>query len=916
VSQNGRYVTFASDAPNLVMQDLNSTTDVFVRDLAANSIERVSVDGGGLEANGASSSPAISTDGRFVVFASEADNLVAGDSNGVADIFVHDRQTAATTRVSLDSVGAEANGACAHPGISADGSFVVFSSLATNLVAADSNGFEDVFLRDCVTGTTSALSTSAAQPSDGPSRDPVISASADCIAFVSFATNLVAADTDATADILLYDRPGQQLELTSKNSVGIKANNDCSFPDLSADGSLVAFSSAATNLVPGDSNGAIDVFQHERSNGQTSCLSVDAFGVLGNAESIAPSLSEDGRWITFQSSASNLVSDDTNGSSDIFLVDTSNGLPQRISVSSSGEGDQDSLLPVISGDGRAVTYVSQATNLFPGDSNGLPDVLAYRDLVVPEVRRTSISSAGSEGNQHSNVGTRVSADGRYVLFGSWASNLVTHDTNGVSDMFLYDLQKSKITRISVDSAGAEGNGNCHDPAMSADGGTLAFASSASNLVAGDTNGDLDVFVHELESGITTRVSVGSLGEQGDDDSRGPWLSADGRYVAFYSLASTLVAGDTNDKYDVFLHDRVTGVTTRESLAPGNQQLFLDSIEPSLSADGQMLAFESLGAILVPGDTNLASDCFVKNLQTGAFTAVSMDSAGTLGNQKSDDVVISADGSFCVFESNATNLVPGDTNNATDIFGYDLATGSTTRLSVDSFGHQSNGLSDDAYQVDGRNVVFRSQATNLVDNDTNLVLDVFLHDRLTGITERVSVDPAGVEGNDVSEYCSVSADGTVIAMRSLASNLVPGDTNGVRDTFVRVRSETNFLNFGQGLAGSGGLEPQLTGTPAPGTQFTLQISQGLGGALSFLIVGSGRAQGTLFGGDSYINFARFWVMVPLGLSGPLGVPGVGSVQLTGRHRIGPLAIHFQAAIIDAAAPQGFALTPGLLLQTQY
>jgi Tol biopolymer transport system component len=609
------------------------------------------------------------------------------------------------------------------------------------------------------------------------------------------------------------------------------------------------------------------------------------------------------------------VTGDHNGFSDVFLIDSRNRIPQRISVSMAEEGDQDSGFPVISGDGRTVAYVSQATNLFPGDSNGLPDVLAYRDLVPPYVSRISVSSSGSEGDDHSNVGTRVSADGRYVLFGSWASNLVEGDTNGVSDMFLHDLHTSATMRVSVDSSGAEGDGGCYDPAICADGGVVAFASYASNLTPGDSNDALDVFVHDLESGSTSRVSVGTLGEEGDEDSRGPWLSADGRYVAFYSLASTLVADDTNEKYDVFLHDRVTGITTRESLAPGNQQLYLDSIEPSLSADGRMLAFESWALILVPDDTNMVSDCFVKDLQTGVITAISRNSEGTLGDQKSDDVVISANGTFCVFESEATNLVSCDTNGTTDVFGYDLITGSITRLSVDSFGQQSDGLSDDPYQVDGCHVVFRSEATNLVTGDTNLVRDVLLHDLETGITERVSVDPEGVEGNDISEYPSISADGTVIAMRSLASNLVPGDTNGVRDTFVRVLREPAALNFGQGLAGSGGLEPQLTGTPAGGRQFTLQISEGLGGAPALLVLGLGRFPAHLFGGSFYVDLGSFWAMHPLALAGTLGVPGAGSLQLPGRYPSFSVTLHFQAMIVDMAAPQGFSLTPGLLFQTE-
>jgi hypothetical protein len=175
-----------------------------------------------------------------------------------------------------------------------------------------------------------------------------------------------------------------------------------------------------------------------------------------------------------------------------------------------------------------------------------------------------VGSSGNEGNGNS-LRAAISADGRYVAFMSWASNLVPGDTNGSADVFVHDLQTGATTRLSVDSDGNQGNGDSWNPAISADGRYVAFQSWASNLVPGDTNGSADVFVHDLQTGATTRLSVDSSGNEGNDESYDPAVSADGRYVAFESLASNLVPGDTNDEWDIFVHDR--GPTPTPSQTP-------------------------------------------------------------------------------------------------------------------------------------------------------------------------------------------------------------------------------------------------------------------------------------------------------------------------------------------------------------
>jgi hypothetical protein len=344
--------------------------------------------------------------------------------------------------------------------------------------------------------------------------------------------------------------------------------------------------------------------------------------------------------------------------------------------------------------------------------------------------------------------------------------------------------QGETIRVSVGSAGNEGNEGSGDPSISSDGRYVAFHSLASNLVPNDTNFAIDIFVHDRQTGQTTRVSVNSAGVQGNGDSNWSSISSDGRYVAFESLASNLVPNDTNGADDVFVHDRQTGQTMRVSVNSVGVEGNNNSNFPYISSDGRYVAFTSLASNLVPNDTNFAPDIFVHDRQTGQTTRVSVNSAGVQGNGDSNFPSISSDGRYVAFTSLASNLVPNDTNFAPDIFVHDRQTGQTTRVSVSSVGVQGNGDSIRPYiSSDGRYVAFTSLASNLVPNDTNFVPDIFVHDRQTGQTMRVSVNSAGGEGNSESYGSSISSDGRYVAFDSWASNLVPNDTNGTYDVFV-------------------------------------------------------------------------------------------------------------------------------------
>jgi len=388
ISADGRYVLFDSHAPNLVPGDTNGQTDVFVRDLQTGETTRVDVASDGKQARLLPShGTSISADGRYVVFTSEAGNLVPGDSNEATDVFLHDRQTGETTRVSIASSNTQAIGFSGDGEISADGRYVAFDSYARNLVPNDTNGGEDVYLRDLQAGKTMRF------------------------------------------DVSSY---GHQASRGSQTSS----------PAISADGRYVAFLSNATNLVSGDTNRLTDIFVRDRKRGRTVRVSVGPRGRQARDPrsrngSVAPSISADGRFVAFVSTATNLVSSDTNRMPDVFVRDRARRHTTRVSLASSGrQAKLESGVPVISPDGRLVAFSSYSA-LVPGEQAGVGQ-LFVRDLQAGTITLASRSSDGEAGDD-SSTAAGFSADGRYLAFSSWARNLVPDDTNGLLDVFVHDF---------------------------------------------------------------------------------------------------------------------------------------------------------------------------------------------------------------------------------------------------------------------------------------------------------------------------------------------------------------------------------------------------------------------------------------------------------------------------------------------
>jgi Tol biopolymer transport system component len=387
-------------------------------------------------------------------------------------------------------------------------------------------------------------------------------------------------------------------------------------PWISGDGRYVAFDSDSASLVPGDTNRVRDVFVYDRDNGTLERVSQGTGGKQANGDSQRPTLSAEGRYVAFWSAADNLIDNDTNTETDCFVHDRRTHETFRVDRGpDDAQANGDCARPAISGDGKLVAFESAATNLEkPGVLNKSTDTNKARDVFLRDIEggtttRISVTSDGKQGTGES-VRPSISSDGRYIAFQSDAP-LQADDTNKKTDVYLHDRGSGETTRVSIGPGGVEGGGGSFSPTMSADGMLIAYWSNASNLVADDTNKAGDVFVFDRSDGSTVRISVGAGDVQSDGMSSDPSMSPDGRYVAFWSGATNLVADDTNAKRDIFLFDRETGTITRVSVADDGTQADGDSFSPNIGAGGGLVAFDSTARTLVPDDPKTkGSDVFL------------------------------------------------------------------------------------------------------------------------------------------------------------------------------------------------------------------------------------------------------------------------------------------------------------------
>ncbi|GAB5452491.1 MAG: hypothetical protein Hals2KO_28190 [Halioglobus sp.] len=475
----------------------------------------------GEQANHDSFEPSVSADGRFVAFQSIATNLAPDDTNGVQDVFLRDMDRATTRRVSLSTPGEQGNGASFTPAVSENGDYTVFASDATNLVSDDTNGVRDVFLRERITRTTwrlSAYGLFLPVEGNGDSQNPDITCVSYCtVVFESNASNLVPIDTNFVRDIFLVTEGGVDPERISVEGTSGEADGDSANPSISSGGGLVAFDSSATNLLTfgSDTNGFRDIYVRNTALDDTSLASVSWLGGFANGSSTNPDISADGRFVAFESQASNLVFLDSNSTTAIYVRDRLNFTNEKISVNNAGEAaNAASSHPSISGDGRYVAFWSNATNLVNGDTNNQRDIFV-RDRWTNSTSRLSVDQFGAQANGISDQ-VAISSDGRYAVFASAADNLVPDDDNDIPigpGFFrsAFDIVVRVVAGVSVTSV---------NPTVLPVGATTSITLTGENFFPGfimDLSGNDDTVANVVivdENTVTADVTIAAGADSG------------------------------------------------------------------------------------------------------------------------------------------------------------------------------------------------------------------------------------------------------------------------------------------------------------------------------------------------------------------------------------------------------------------
>lgn len=881
LAPDGRFVVFVASGNDFTTNDtaagmLGGFLDVFVRDRASNQTVLVSATANGLASgNGDSFGASISHDGRFVAFQSKADDLTAGDTNQCMDVFVRDLLLGITTPVSVRHDGlATGDADSATPSMTPDGRFVVFDSAASDLVPGDTNGIVDVFLRDLRTGTTLLISTNA-QAAGNPfvrSEWASLSTNGQRVAFLSAATNLVAEAVNGLPQVYVRDWVLGTTTWASGGAAKVTGQtNRLSFDEaaMSADGRYIVFS------VPAVASSGASLLRYEVDTGTTELVATNLVSGWGK-----PSVSADGRFVAFEGSR-----DKSFRSTAVYRWDA---LPRILELASFNPGGADApggmaYQPLISSDGRFVGYLWAVTNLtgqpeqvslcvrdmdlgttlqasassngevLPGvfdwaltaedwrwaafstvepgteeDQNGMYDVylLNLESETIEWISCWNPPRTGITGNGWSLL-NRLSADGRFLVFKSSADNLVPGDTNGLQDIFLRDLETDRTVLVSVNTNGAAANGVSTDPLLSADGRSVAFVSLASDLASGDTNRLHDLYVRDLAAGTNRLVSRDLNGNAASiDPAASIALSADGRIAVFASTGSNLVPpepGESSRQRHLFWHDLQARTTVR--VTPPGVPL---SRWFACSADGRTVAYDpaaALGDLAVwdattrsqrvfvfselPGDCQPAPSSDLRGGQLSAdgnvlfyfigvetgyelraldFRAERVEVIGLATYSSAAPPSISPDGRWVAYVTSALPSSDGDHNNASDIALFDRRTPGSTLLIQNAAGTGTpNGASSmPRMSDDGRWIVFRSTASDLVADEASGQPGVFLFDRENGTVELLSQTAGGGPVLGMSSVPLISPDGKTVAFQSLADGLAAGDCNEAMDIFALAR----------------------------------------------------------------------------------------------------------------------------------
>jgi len=883
ISADGSAVVFSSRSVNLVANSGSTGkfphSHVYAFETATGLISLVdhTTTDNVTPGNGKSYHADVSADGRFVVYWSYATNLVASGAAGKGDAYRFDRQSG--TSISLSQSG---NGFTGPSAISDDGRWITLVSSATNLISGATTSGTQVLLCDADTGTLAMVSHvpgNALVAGNGTSTVANISGDGTAVVFLSQATDLVAGFSDgngaAEYDLYTFDRPSGAVSLASHSwaaaAISANAGAAIALPQVSDDGRFVVFPSQSTDLVSGfvDNDGTgvevgpdlgYDVFRFDRIAGKSQLVSSSVAGATqtGNRGAFSAAMNADGTYVAYTTAAGNVIAGltDTNGHDDVYgrdVVSSNASLVSRrfgVPALSAGGGSE---WAQVSADARYVVFTDTATNLVPGqmDTEQTQDVfLTDRQTQTTWMVSHSASGAATAANNESGIPV-ISADGRYVAYCSFATDLIDGfvDGNGPRlsmvtggmDVFLFDRVTATNTLVSHKGGSPNTGGNSISGTFSPfpdylltisdDGRYVGYMSLANDLVSGfaDNNGTSvsnhkggDVYVYDRVTGGNEVVShtPGAPLNGGNGNSYAPSISGDGRYVAYWSSGNSMVAGmPPGSGREVFVYDRQTGTTALVSHAagsattPGNG----GSNNPAISRDGKYVVFQSAANTLVTGgsDPNNLNDVFLYDRQTGTNTLVShrFDSAVSAGSMSSsidtedrsmNDTVISSDGRFVMFQSQAQNLVSGfvDGNGqdtisalasiASDVYLFDRLTGTNTLISRTAASATSGGNRTSAFgslSGDGRFLTFVSQSSNLAAAGTRASdsYNVFLYDRLAGTLSLVSQSITGVTltSSQLSFLPTLSRDGSAAIYVSNADNLVAGDFNSFADVFAYV-----------------------------------------------------------------------------------------------------------------------------------
>ena len=819
ISGNGQFVVFASYADNLVTNNGTGSLDIFVRDLNAGTTRLASATSSGSGGNGSSSYPVISSNGQFVAFLSMATNLVAGDANGLPDVYVRDMVAGVTTLESIGvSGGAGKGGYCLGFDLTPDGRFLAFSSSQTNLVTNSVSTYANIYLRDRQAGATELISVQAADGVSGGSGNSdfaVATPDGQKVVFYSSALDLVSWGTNtppAAGQIYLRDRSALTTVCLGINAQPFIIGPMKSFnAALSADGSAVTFIAASTtnnqsallyyNLTNGQSSlisGAVDVsswpemsanghqvvysvnsniFVWDEQTGSNVLVSVDLNGST-NGVSLSPTISADGSRIAFVSSATNLTATASGGAYQVYVRDLASGTTRLASPNLSGgaSGDAPLAQPALSADGGMVAFTSPDDSLTAGDLNKASDVFTWSwitgqaglisriDPSKPSVTSPGFLVSGSQA---------VSMDGRYVAYSALDDNALPGETNGLLDVYVRDMVTGQI----LSASGGLTNGPFTSPAISGDGRYVAFLrGSASGLQPGD------IYLHDFQTGTLTLVSATANGAAIGTASA-PVMSVDGRFIAF-STSTSLSPNDVTGFLDIYVYDVQQKTNRLISVKPNNSSDSYDCINPIFSPDGNWVAFQSKSPNLInPSLSSVSSyQIYARNLisnKTYFISFIPTNIAPTLTALPGDNTnaVFSGDSRYLAFRS------------FTNIYGnpvclHDFVTGTNQLV--------CSNASFPSLNRDGSKIAWAS---------TNGQVYVTTRSTLQSNLVSVATDRSSF-GNGTSSIPLFSPDGRVIVFSSKASNLAANDTNLLTDIFVRdlVLSNTMVISVGrQGMA---------------------------------------------------------------------------------------------------------------------